>query len=194
MDIVITWDPDILSLIEADDDGPYPWLLSGFLPDPESGLNADLTDGDAMYTALSNFQKVALATPEGLRVTTFRFAALAPAETTTVAIEVQLGDWAQTVVFGDESPGQVVTGSLGSAAVRVTALDDVDADGDVDLGDFAAFQECFSRSAFNTTNASKSQDAVWDDCPVFDADDSGAVDIFDFATFMENLTGPIGGP
>ena len=119
MDVVLTWDPAILELQGNVDNDSYPWLVSDFQPDEGDGLNDSLLDGDAKYTALGNFSSPATATPEGLLVTTFRFHALAPAESAQVVIEPQLGQYSFTRVFGADYPNQNVTGLLSDASVTV---------------------------------------------------------------------------
>jgi hypothetical protein len=76
-------------------------------------------DGDAKYTALANPGVPAVASPEGLPVTTFRFIALTQIELTQLVIEPTLGKYSTTTVFGADYPNQVVTGELHDADVSV---------------------------------------------------------------------------
>lgn len=119
MDVVLTWDPQRLLLLGMVDNGPYDWLSSGFgLRDP-GGLNESLLDGDAQYTALSALGNPAVATANGLLVTTIQFFALSEADVTDVVIEESLRATAFTRVFGGDTPNQVVTGELHSASVTI---------------------------------------------------------------------------
>jgi hypothetical protein len=58
---------------------------------------------------------------------------------------------------------------------------DLDADGDVDLGDFATFQTCF-----NGPNQAPARGG----CAAADLDADGDVDLADFATFQTCFNGP----
>ncbi|MCP4248335.1 MAG: hypothetical protein GY778_14910, partial [bacterium] len=99
----------------VNNNGPYAWLPSGFFDDSGGdGLNNTFDDGLAYYPAAGNFQSPALATPEGLLVTTFQFLALQETTGTIVDILPSLGQQTTTQVFGD-LPGEDVTGSLGSS-------------------------------------------------------------------------------
>ena len=120
MDVVLVWDPAILELTGFTNNGPYSWLMSGFLGDSQlDGVNDSLLDGDAIYTALSGFNTPALATPEGLLVTTLQFTAVAESASTTVAVEAALGDFSVTRVFGGNGTTMDVTGDLGEATITI---------------------------------------------------------------------------
>ena len=121
MDVVLTWDPAILQFERITDNGPYVWWISGFLSDKNlDGLNDSFMDGDAKYTALAVPGDPAIATPDGLLVTTFEFIALVPTELTSVVIEGALGQYSVTKVFGGDYPNQDVTGELSDALVTVS--------------------------------------------------------------------------
>ncbi|MCA9249792.1 MAG: hypothetical protein R3E58_01080 [Phycisphaerae bacterium] len=184
MDVVLTWDPAILSLQGVVNNGPYNWLSSGFPFNAIGGLNVDLTDGDATYTARSRFapQPSAMATSNGLLVTTIQFVAVAESSTTTLSIVESIGI-ATTKVVGD-IPGFDVHGQLNGATFVVQSCTDSDPDddGDVDLVDFAAFQQCFGVSSID-------QFAI--DCLCsFDSDNDGDIDLTDFDSFAAGITGP----
>lgn len=124
MNVILQWEPAFLQLDPVQpfvDNGPYDWLLSGFLGDSAmDGLNDALDDGDAYYQAVGNFVETAVATPEGLLVTTFRFNALGAAPTTDVNIPLALGNVTETEVFGEEA-GVDVLGTVGPIAVTIEA-------------------------------------------------------------------------
>lgn len=133
MDVLPIWDPAVLELLGALNNGPYTWLYAGsnFFP-PDSGLdglNNTWTDGNAKFTALAQFQTPAQATLAGLKVATFQFRALAPSSGTTLTIAPTMGNFSRTVVYGSASPGQEITGTLGSAQVSVCAAANGDMDG-----------------------------------------------------------------
>ncbi len=117
LDVVLTWDETDIELIDAVDDGPHSWsFIFGFRSDTAlDGLNDSFQDGDALFQAASF--GAAAATPEGLRVATFRFTALAYTRSAHVVIEPSLGDYSRTQVL--EPGGVDVTGSLGWASVTV---------------------------------------------------------------------------
>ena len=119
MDVILEWDPSFMSLQGLDNNGPYNWLSSSFPATAIGGLNPDYSDGDATYTARSQFiPPSAIATPGGLLVTTVQFLALAETPGTMLTIPESKG-LAETSVIGD-IPGFDVHSSLGSAMVTIT--------------------------------------------------------------------------
>ena len=123
IDVVLTWDPQRLLLLGVVDNGPYEWLESGFKPFGQvdfDGLSESLVDGDAKYTALSAAPgEPAVATSNGLLVTTFQFYALSEVDSTEVVIEDRLSATAITRVFGGDAPNQVVTGELNNTSATI---------------------------------------------------------------------------
>jgi len=59
--------------------------------------------------------------------------------------------------------------------------DDLDSDGDVDLGDFARFQTCFTGSGGTFVDPA---------CCLFDLEPDGDIDLDDYAEFRSRFTGP----
>ncbi len=122
LQVILLWDPAYLELDPDQpllNNGPYPWLMSGFYPDDEAdGLNNTWTDGNAYYQAVGNFASLAYATPEGLLVTTFRFNPVEHTEATDIVMPPTYGQYTETQVFGEEV-GEEVTGTLGTARARV---------------------------------------------------------------------------
>ena len=139
--VILTWDPLRLELLGATPPctgdpcppGTYNWSSSGFPVDTNGdGLNADcgeevfcepytgipFNDGDALYLVLSQFSPApwAIATDEGLWVTTFVFRAK-DAGLTELRIEERLGARTLTRVVGGAGGGDDVTGVLGPPAV-----------------------------------------------------------------------------
>jgi len=120
MDVILEWDPAYLNLIGVDNNGPYTWLSSGFPAAAPGGLNPDHSDGNALYTARSQFppSPFAEATPEGLLVTTVQFMALAETPGTLLAIPEDHPDGAETIIISD-IPGLDIHSNLGSATIVI---------------------------------------------------------------------------
>lgn len=119
-DAIIEWDPSVLSLIGSTqvNAGAF-FFAAGFLPDPD-GVNSNLTDGDAIFTALVPAGTVVFAPPgmsdahaNGLIITTLRFTATAPIDTTVVRFLPEIGLFGSTRVL---LQGFEVTGDVDSAA------------------------------------------------------------------------------
>lgn len=117
IDAILDWDPSFLDLLGVDhSNAGYAWSAAGFLPDPD-GINVDLTDGDALYTALAQAAVPAWAPPPpGLIVTTVQFLALAETPGTTVSFTPSLGQFGKTRVLEFEPPNSDVTGDTTSTA------------------------------------------------------------------------------
>lgn len=112
MDMILIWDPTYLQLTGTSQAGAgYNWLIAGFLPDPD-GLNTDITDGEALFTALASPGSPAFAVPGGLVVTTLLFDAVAPTAGTTVEFAATRGAFGRTQVLC----GGNVTGDISSVA------------------------------------------------------------------------------
>lgn len=120
---VLSWDELALELLGLADPcealpcppNTYAWVESDFPYDAPDGLNDTWHDGDAMYRAFGQFapEERAVATGNGLWVTTFRFRTLRSG-TGELRLEEQLGESARTQVVA--APGVDVTGVLGLPA------------------------------------------------------------------------------
>ncbi len=125
IDALIDYDPFYVQLLGHDDTlSAEAWFVSSFLPDPD-GINADLTDGDALYTALASPGSPAVAPPGGAFVTTLRFLALHPTPATTVSFLPSSGSFGETQVYAFGSPGAVVTGDISDTAIVHIAEDPI---------------------------------------------------------------------
>jgi hypothetical protein len=113
-DAIITWDPAELEFLQAITGGGG-WFVSGFLNDPD-GINADLTDGDALFTGLANPASPVML-PPALVAVTFRFRVL---DSGKLHLTPALGAFGETKVLG-LVPGQVLTGTLSGPASVFTA-------------------------------------------------------------------------
>ncbi len=124
LDVVLSYDPGVLRLLGHDTTGAgYAWFVAGFLPDPD-GINLDLTDGQALFTALSQINLPAtIPMDPGLRVTTFRFLALEPSAATGVHFLANSGSFGRTQVLDFYQPGTDITGDISAfAAVTIGGL------------------------------------------------------------------------
>jgi hypothetical protein len=115
VDALVGWDPGILELIGHDDsNADASWLASGFLNDPD-GINDDLDDGLALYTALAlpGQAEAVPAAPNAFIVTTFRFEAIAATPLSLIDLVATAGVFGRSRVLLN---GLEITGTLGGAA------------------------------------------------------------------------------
>ena len=182
MDMILAWPAESLHLLGVVDNGPYDWFMSTFPDDAAlDGLNDTFADGNALYSAYTSFGNPAWATPEGLLVTTFEFAALAETPEAVITILDRAGQYTHTAVFDGEIAGLDVHGILGSATVTILALPgDCDHDLDVDLDDYAVFQGCFG---------GPEEGPAPPECQDADLDEDGDVDLCDFAAIQRSFSG-----
>lgn len=107
IDAILSWDPSELQFVQALP-GSYAWFLAGFLPDPD-GINLDLLDGQALYTALAPLA-TPLVVPPGIVVASFKFKVLTGGQ---VGLLPTLGTFGKTRVLST-TPGVEITGTLGA--------------------------------------------------------------------------------
>lgn len=122
MDVVVLYDPVRLHFYNLTSMGaPYNWLRDGFFwPSPDN-INDDLSDGQMMYTAWAQLGVPAVATKNGLLVTTFQFRAQVEGCGEYVAVAPAWGTSAATRVFDGTTPNHDVTGNLGVAKILVVS-------------------------------------------------------------------------
>ncbi len=108
VDAIVAWDPARLELLSAAI-GDFPVFVNGFLPDPD-GINDDITDGEALYTALAPPTTPAVVPPD-LLVVTFSFKVLTSA---CVSLTPSVGTFGKTRVIGTV-PGVEITGVISGA-------------------------------------------------------------------------------
>jgi hypothetical protein len=127
IDAILDWDRDYLELLSVDDSvSDYTWFVSDFLPDPD-GVNDDVGDGEAIYTALSSAEDPATAIPDaGRTVTTVRFRALAETAGTPISFVPSTGQYAKTRVLAFYVPGLEITGDISSIATVAIVAGQVD--------------------------------------------------------------------
>lgn len=119
LDAILDWDPTLLQLNGVNNAAAgYAWLAEGFLPDPD-GINASLTDGNAIYTALGQLAAPAFAPPSpgALVVTTLEFTALAETAGTLVRFVPNMGTFGSTQIFAGFVPNSPITGDISSTAL-----------------------------------------------------------------------------
>ena len=175
--VVFEWDPDSLTFLNIDNNGPYDWGASG-LPNEFCGINDTWTDGDALYLASIPFlADPALATPEGLLVTTFRFQATSETLVNQIDIVLTGNLLCDSMVLHGKIPALHISGDLGFARVRVTDTPYTPGDGNsdqmIDLFDFELFQACVTGP----------NGGLLPDCHFFDFDLDLDVDLIDFYWF-----------
>ncbi len=182
LEAILNWDPAVLDFVGADDSNAgYTFLPDHFLPDPD-GINADLTDGDALFIALAPGGQQAPVPPEGLVITTLQFQALAAPNNATVSLLPSFGDEGVTRVMQLDFDN--ITGDIsGTADVAVVVCGSADHenDGDVDLADFARFQRCYAGADVGAGEPCE--------C-LFDFEPDTDVDFDDFVTLDPLFTGP----
>jgi hypothetical protein len=182
--VIVLWDTDCLEFEGIINNSDYQWMSIGFPPDAGGdGLNLDLDDGDAWLQAWASFGGYPQATPEGMLITTFEFRLVSETQSTAVEIEAEFGEKTRTAVISSVVPGLDILGQVSDAyaGVLCDGSHDSDQDCDVDLVDFAAFQNCFSGSGISAST----------EClATFDIDLDEDVDIDDYADFGDLVAGP----
>ncbi len=180
---VLVWDPAVFRLVGVDNNGPFSWMRSGFLADPD-GINDWLDDGDAIYTALAPAGGPAGVPDTGLLITTLEFEALAPSPSSATEIVLELDHFGRTQVFDGTVANLDVLGSSEGTPVTVVVCgtSDTDSDHDVDVVDFAFFQNCFTGQG-----ATSSPICL---C-LFDSDDDEDIDVVDYQALLLSFMGPL---
>jgi hypothetical protein len=126
MDIILLWDPDVITLVGVVDNGPYDWLTSGFTDDSVfDGLNDTFLDGNALYTAYAQLGVPAWAPPEGLLVTTFQFIGSVNPGFCWITEPRYAGAYTETRIIDGEIPALHVEGVLGKATAGVGIFDPI---------------------------------------------------------------------
>ena len=115
VDIILDWDPSKLQFIQAVPSAED-WFVAAFLNDPD-GINNDVTDGSALFTALINPANPLLLPPDAT-VATFIFQVI---DDGVVTMLPNLGVFGHTQVIGT-LPGEILTGTLSLPAI-ITATD-----------------------------------------------------------------------
>jgi hypothetical protein len=111
IDAILSWNPAELQLIQATTSGSsYAWFQAGFFPDPD-GINASITDGEALYTLLAQINSPA-SVPPAIDAVTFEFKVLA---TGAVSLKPSSGTFGETRVLGTGINNEV-TGDISAVA------------------------------------------------------------------------------
>jgi hypothetical protein len=115
VDVILSWNPAQLELIQAipsDED----WFVAAFLNDPD-GINDDVLDGLALYTALVDPPNP-LSVPPSAVVATFQFRVIASGQVGMIAAA---GAFGKTRVIST-TPGAAYSGTI-AGPISITALD-----------------------------------------------------------------------
>lgn len=161
IDAIVSWDPTVLELTGLINNGPHDWLASWFPDDSKlDGLNAPFNDGDptpgndgdALYQAVLRAapEPPAIATLEGLLVTTFVFTAINDSFSTELTFLPQpAGENTTTVtrVLTNDPVGMDITGTLGFILIEILPcgfFGDIDFDCGIDLDDYRQFFPCMT--------------------------------------------------
>ncbi|GJM23164.1 MAG: hypothetical protein DHS20C15_30790 [Planctomycetota bacterium] len=110
VDALLSWDPNRLELVNSSL-ADFPPYVFGFLLDPD-GINADVGDGEALYTALAP-PGASVSLFSDLVVARFEFEVLTSA---CVGLVPSSGLFGETRVHG-VVPGEVITGTLAPHSV-----------------------------------------------------------------------------
>ena len=94
-------------------------------------------------------------------------------------LDVEVDPFGQLLVMEYGSYAGDIKGRIFRIAPALPS--DVDSDGDVDLHDWAGFQNCFS---------GESQGPVAIECAALDVDADGDIDLLDYSTWRVQFTGP----
>ncbi len=203
LNAIIEYDPTYWELVGFDDQytGYTPgWFSSGFLNNSD-GLNDDLADGDAIYTAVALIGTPAQAVPSpGLVVTTFEFMVITgppapqtPCDGTDLAFLATFGASSETEVVNVIAD---VTGDISDTTTIFVLCSPNDADGDLICDEL---DNCPSdeNPCQEDTDSDEVGD-VCDNCPddpnadQSDVDSDGAGDVCDICAISFNATQVVG--
>ena len=186
IDAIVSWDPRVLTLAGHEDDGPYTWMFSWFPNDIElDRLNDTWSDGDAWYQSLRRGapNPPAMATADGLLVTTLVFTAVGPATVTRISLIPEAEFFTKTRVLDGLVTGRIITGQLvpGRFSILLCGpVADLDDDCDVDSTDFEGFSACLD---------GPDGPPLEPVCQSADLDDDGDTDLRDYQVFQMSFTG-----
>ena len=111
MDVNITWNSSVVNPINSTTSGGAvgDWTLQGFLAGP--AVNSSLSDGDARWTAISNFFNIVSVPSSGIKLINFTFTGVALG-TTQVSMPATLTGSTPTDVF-QPTTGNSILGTIG---------------------------------------------------------------------------------
>ncbi len=187
IETIIHYDPSVLQLVGRDQAGKQFDFIIGdgfFVGDPD-GLNDDLADGEALYSAFTLGGEAAPLAPGSL-ATTFQFIALQPTGGTVVKFIGSVGNFAATRVL-DCNFGENTGDIFGDAVVRLVDCPSVGTDADAD-GFRDACDNC--PNELNAEQTDADLDGVGDACDPCptrqpgDVDGNAAHDVDDIPAFV----------
>ncbi len=125
IEVPVRWNPEHLTLVGVDDNGPYDWRgWSWFPPDGGlDGMNETFDDGDADYQAWGMSSEFPVATVEGLLITTFEFVALAETEATSIEMLREYGWYSVSAVYDDLYGGWNIVDEIDCVSVTIEPRD-----------------------------------------------------------------------
>lgn len=172
-DLVFGWDPEVLEFVGIDNTNGLAAQMS-FLPPPPQwdfyGINEQIppADGTGLYYWLSPLNGIPVyVTTEGSTLTTLKFKVLQCSNTTVDIIpEYTVFHTASTVVYGSDTPGMNVTGTMSGLQLN-QKVGDLNCDGIVGPIDMGIML------------------SSWGDV-ITDLDDNGVVNSGDMAILLNN--------
>lgn len=143
LDVLVGWDPAFLNPITFSNAGAgYTWGNSGFL---FPTLNGNLNDGNAEWSGERQLGgPFPLATPAGLKLTTFKFTAIAPTAGTLVSMPATLSG-RNTRVFHPSIPNTNILGLLSPDVMVTITLPPTNISGNLYLQD-TLFESSYTRA------------------------------------------------
>ena len=123
VDVVFSWEADVLRLQGVDNSGAAALLYSGLPTTDPYHLNESVPpqDGDGFYNAWTSLTQPVAATLDGTLLTTFWFEALAPTSAANVLLATSGGSpIGYTQVFDPDIPNLSVLGTLCGATLVIT--------------------------------------------------------------------------
>jgi hypothetical protein len=141
IDVVFEWDPASLQLIGLDTTEAVPLLVSAFPANDLHQVNESVPpqDGDGYYLAMAlpGSGNAIQVSPEGVKITTFRFLVHPPNGVTRVEVAERAGQEPGqfTLVWDGSQVNTTITGTFGAVDLRTGCPADTDGNGAVDVDD-----------------------------------------------------------
>ncbi len=142
LSVIVDWDADSLTFVDALPSPEASWMVLGILPDPD-GVNTFLDDGDAIVTGLAFPGSLVQASPEGTVISLLEFEGINRAASASILIPPQIGNFGETLV--SEDPGENKVGQLNGSILPIAecGVPDSDFDGNTSLVEVSEFEDCF---------------------------------------------------
>ena len=121
-DVILTWDPQVLRLVDEIPLRPSPWQGAGFLLGDTSGINESIPpqDGTGRWVAEASDRFPVVATVRGARMATFRFRVVGPGRRSLITVASSGGrPLTFTSLTGVARERRELVACLGQATVNV---------------------------------------------------------------------------